>query len=143
MTLYYLTVGLRRTVSRTVSAAVHMEEKACTQICTHKIIQKLYMTKINKSKRVTVQIPIGTAVHEYLLKNNNVTQWQLLDELVNQTPKSKEERALLVFEEFVEKMSQLCPECKKQIEFLRPLILRRIMKKETLDSWYYEDLKKL
>lgn len=99
--------------------------------------------KIKKPERKMIQIPADTEIYNFLNKNDNLPYWKRLELMLSQFPKTKEERSVLVFEEFVEKMSQLYPECKEQLEFLRPLILKRIMKKETLESWYYEDLKKL
>lgn len=101
------------------------------------------MEKLNKSKRVTVNIPMGSEIHKFLQNNGKVADWVLLNELVKQLPKSKEDRAIIVFDTFIEKMGELYPESKKAFESLRPLIMKQIINKQPLESWYYEELKKL
>jgi hypothetical protein len=101
------------------------------------------MTKINKSKRVTVHIPEGTAVHEFLSKNNNIAKWELLNSLVEQLPKSKEEKAVLLFDEFVKNVCDLYPNIKTNLNVLRPYVFRRLIKGEALDSQYFEELKQI
>jgi hypothetical protein len=104
------------------------------------------MQKINKSKRVMVPIPEGEDAHNFLYienKNSRLTKYELLNELVRNRPKSKEDRAISAFNEFTEKISELFPEKKSKLELLRPLILKKIINGEHLDDWYYEELKKL
>ncbi|MDW7725814.1 MAG: hypothetical protein SCH70_01675 [Candidatus Methanoperedens sp.] len=97
--------------------------------------------KTNKSKRTTIAIPEGTKIYKFIQKNNNIPHWKILDNLVRQLPVSKEERAINIFEDFVERMSDLYPECEKSFDMLRPLIFKQIIKKESIES-YYEELKK-
>lgn len=102
---------------------------------------------MNRKKKIRerkmIQIPVDTEIYKFLENNDDLPYWKRLEQILNQFPKTKDDRSVLIFEEFVEKISELCPECKEQLEFLRPLILRRFMKKETLEPWYYEGLMKL
>ncbi len=96
-------------------------------------------------KRADVRIPEGTKIYAYLFENNNhngYAKWKMLEELVEQIPKSKEDRAQTIFNNFVEQFGELYPDLKRQIEFLRPLIFKQILTKQQLDTWYYEELKK-
>ncbi|MBU4223139.1 MAG: hypothetical protein KKA10_16225 [Euryarchaeota archaeon] len=103
------------------------------------------MQKINKSKRVTIQIPEGTEIFNFLFENGNLrsSKWEVLNQVIKQLPKSKEDRAISVFGKFVEKMSEIFPEKKAQLELLRPLIMKKIIAGGKLEDWYYEELKKL
>lgn len=103
------------------------------------------MQKINKSKRVTIQIPEGTEIFNFLFENGNLrsSKWEVLNQVIKQLPKSKEDRAISVFAKFVEKMSEIFPEKKAQLELLRPLIMKKIIAGGKLEDWYYEELKKL
>lgn len=98
--------------------------------------------KIKPRQRKMIQIPVDSEINKFLENNDGLPYWKKLEQMLRQFPQTKEERIVVIFEEFVEKMSKLCPECKEQIEFLRPLILKHIIKKEMLESWYYDDLKK-
>ncbi len=88
-----------------------------------------------------IGIPEGTEIYEFLESNGHLAHWELLNNLVKQMPKSKENRAKSLFDEFVEQFGELFPECKKEVEFLRPLIFKQILTKQQLESWYYEELK--
>lgn len=99
--------------------------------------------EFSKSKRMMVQIPVGSEVHNLLMKNGKVPHWQLLNELVKQLPKSKEDRAITVFNNFIEQMCELYPERKMAFEMLRPLVFKQILNKEPCDPWYYEELRKV
>ncbi len=98
--------------------------------------------KLNKSKRKMVGIPEGTEIFDFLESNGHVAHWELLNNIVKQMPKSREDRAKSLFSDFVERFGELFPDCKKEIEFLRPLIFKQILAKQQLETWYYEELKK-
>lgn len=109
------------------------------------------MGKINKSKRFTVKIPVGTVTHEYLSKNNKLSKWELIEYAINQLPKSKEERAIKLFDDFSRSLSELYPDKKKSIEKLRPLVILKLVRNEigedgdhcSLSDQYYQELKEL
>lgn len=106
---------------------------------------------INKSKRMMVGIPEGTEIHTFLKNNGKISQWELLNNLVITIPKSKEDRAVKHFDDFVTAMSELYPEKKESFEKLKPLVIRQIVRKNTgidgeynpLSESYFEELKKL
>lgn len=97
--------------------------------------------KINKSKRKMIGIPEGTEIYEFLESNGHFAHWELLNNLVKQMPKSREDRARSLFDEFVERFGELFPDHKREVEFLRPLIFKKILTKQQLEPWYYEELK--
>lgn len=101
------------------------------------------MANIDNNDRIKVNIPKGTDIYEFLLKNDNISRWKVLDMVIKQLPKSKEDRSVLIFNDFVERLSELYPETKADLEKLRPLIFKCIIKKEPLDAWYFEELKKI
>ena len=109
------------------------------------------MSNIKKSKRITVQIPEGTEIYKYLSKNNKMSKWGLLDQLVLHVPKSKEERAIKAYENFITTMSELYPDKKNMFEMLRPLIIKHIIREDVAEDGrlsplpddYFEELKKI
>lgn len=105
--------------------------------------KKINMAKINKSKRVTVHIPEGTLIHEFLSKNNNMSKWELLNDLVEQLPKSKEEKVVCLFEDFVKNVCDLYPGMNTNLNVLRPYIFKRLIKGEPLDPQYFEEMRKI
>jgi len=58
-------------------------------------------------------------------------------------PKSKEDRAISAFNEFIEKIDEIFPEKKCKLELLRPLIMKKIINGGNLEDWYFEELKKI
>lgn len=102
------------------------------------------MAKINKSKRGTLKIPEGTESWRFFFETpHKESNWALVEGMVKQLPKSKEDRVISTFNEFVEKISELYPEKKKQLELLRPLIIKKIINGGGLGDWYFEELKKI
>lgn len=75
----------------------------------------------------------------------------MIEYAITQLPKSNEERAIKLFDDFSRGLSELYPDKKKSIEKLRPLILMQIVKKcigedgdyYPLSDQYYQDLKEL
>lgn len=104
------------------------------------------MQKINKSKRITIQIPKGTDIHDFLYITHERTpgsKWEILNQVIKQLPKSKEERVISAYDNFIKTIIELYPEKKQQLELLRPLIIKKIIGGCELDDWYYEELKKI
>lgn len=98
----------------------------------------------NKSNRATIQIPKGSKIYNYLFENKKSqdVKWKVLDEIIENLPKTKGEQAILILDEFIEKISTLYPEKKSQLGLLRPLIIKKIINNSVLEDWYYDELKK-
>ncbi len=111
------------------------------------------MKQINKSKRVTIQIPIGSEIYDFLFDNDGLksSKWEALNQIIKQLPKSKEDRAIKIFDNFLEQLCELYPEKKDSLEKLRPLVILQVIKggytldgeKVGLSDDYFEELKKL
>lgn len=100
----------------------------------------------NKDKRSTVQIPEGTAIHKFLFEDNKdekYAKWQVLDKLIEQIPKDKEDWAVMVFRDFVVRMSILYPEKKEKFEKLEQLVIWGFIRGEELTEAYFKKLKEL
>lgn len=100
------------------------------------------MSKINKSKRVTVHIPEGTEIHTYLSRNNSVSKWELLNNIVKQLPKSRAEKADKVFSNAIDELSILYPETKEKWALVKALVYTQIIGIEYTDFGYEESKKR-
>lgn len=90
-----------------------------------------------------VQIPEGEECYDFLFvenENSSLPKYKLLNDLVRQRPKSKEERAIGACDNLISTLSELYPNKKTKLQLLRPLIIRKILKGESLGESYYEAL---
>lgn len=108
-------------------------------------------------KRRMMQIPEDTDAFEFLYKGKNhkdKAKWRIVEELIKQIPKSKQERAEKIYNSFIEEMKILYPGSDVALAKLWPLVAKRIMKipevtesgngsEVYLPDSYFEDLKKL
>lgn len=109
--------------------------------------------KINKSKRLTVQIPEGTEVYNLLFDNDNTkcAKWEILNQIIKQLPKSKQDRSYALYLEFSARFSELYPGNERALQIIWVLIAKRLMKIPNTDDGrerflpdsFFEELKKI
>jgi len=88
-------------------------------------------------KRMPVQIPQNTEAYKYLFENSNhkgLARWEVIEEMVKQLPKSKQDRAYKLFCTLVDEFEILYPGTKNEMMVLWVFISKRIMKLPDLDG---------
>lgn len=85
--------------------------------------------------------PEGEGVEEYLLKHSDTAGWKLFLEFIQNQPKTKEEKAIKILDEQSDKLIELYPQKKVDIENVRPYFIRRILRDEKIDDEYFNSLK--
>ncbi len=96
--------------------------------------------------RIDVRIPKKSKIYDYLYvdtKGNNIPKWKLLDMIFEQAEQNKEQYAIKVYDMFIECVAELHPDKIEKLNKLRPLIIKHIIKGETLDESYYEMIREL
>ena len=104
-----------------------------------------------KPEWVTIKIPASSGTNKLIEAGPRVAAWKIIEEVVVNQPKTKHERAINLYEKFIEEIDILYPGHKNEMNFLRGLIFKRILKLSTCDESenlylndeYYEILKKL
>lgn len=102
------------------------------------------MKKINKSKRADIKIPEGSKVYKYLFETNENSKhakWELLEQLVEQTPKTRAEQAGKILSDALTELTILYPETKDKWPLIKAYIYKQILGIE-LNEFGYEELKK-
>lgn len=98
-----------------------------------------------------VRIPTNSEVNKEILKGGRVAAWKILEEIVISKPKTKQDKAIKLYDQFVEDISEIYPGHERQLNYLRSLIFNKILRIPNSDgsNWvepndnYYNYLKKL
>lgn len=103
----------------------------------------------DKINWITVRIPENSRTSKIIQNGPRGAAWKIIEDIVISQPKTKHEKAIDLYDKFVEEIDILYPGHKKQMNFLRGLIFKKILRlsicdeSENLDltDEYYEILK--
>jgi hypothetical protein len=96
--------------------------------------------------RIDIKIPKTSKTYQFLYvdtDSNSPPKWKRLDAILDIVEANRTKWTLQVLDDFIRDMASLYPEKKADLDYLRPLILRQILKGEALDEVYYNSLKKI
>jgi hypothetical protein len=99
-----------------------------------------------KDDRINVRIPKSALLYKYLSGDNphdDRPAWQRLDALFTLAEQNKEMYAIKFYDEFVVRMTVFYPDALEDLNKLRPLIIKHILKGNPLDESYYKMLLEL
>ena len=89
----------------------------------------------------TVRIPKNSKIYQRIENNNNIAPWRVLEKIVQSEPKSKEEKAREILDEFIIEMVKIYPEKKAQIQNIVVYFIKRIFKNVPIDDDYFDSLR--
>jgi hypothetical protein len=96
--------------------------------------------------RISIKIPKKAKIYEYLNVDNRQDDrpvWERLDALYAQAEHNKEEFAVTLYDDFVQRITIFFPDKLDQLNKLRPLIIKHLLKGDPLDDSYYEMIREL
>jgi hypothetical protein len=99
-----------------------------------------------RDDRISIGIPKKSDTYKYLhvfRKGEAIANWEKLDLLVKIAETERQNYAIRLFDDFLKNIAYYYPDKKADINMLRPLIIRHILKGETLDNEYYKMLRDL
>ncbi len=108
-----------------------------------------------EAMREKVHLPAGTDIKKYTTVESEKTgkpKWKVLQELLEfkqkHNHKTPEEQVIAHYDEFIKETGKVIPGHEKELNFLKKLILRRILKLkndfgEDPDDRYYAELRQI
>lgn len=127
------------------SAAIKRNNQANNSVVTQEITMSPGILS-PRDKRINVRIPENAKLFKYLSGDNPEDKrptWQQLDAIFEIAEKNIEEFTIKIYDEFVVRTSVFYPEKVQQLNKLRPLIIKHILKGDPLDESYYEMIREL
>ena len=98
--------------------------------------------KTNGKKEWTVvKIPVGSKTHKKIIQGGHTAAWKTIEEIVENQPESKEDRAIKIYNKFIEELEELYPNKKDEIRMITPFFRKRIFGSKKIDDEYFDDLK--
>lgn len=97
-------------------------------------------------RRKFIGIPEKAKIYDFLYGNNTiikVPKWELLDMIYGQAEHNKEVEAIRIYDIFVKSISVYYPDKENDLNKLRPLIIKHILRGHILDESYYKEIREL
>ena len=72
----------------------------------------------------TIRIPKNSEINKLIAENSDITAWKVIEEVITDRPRTKEQKINELFDKFILDIDHLCPGKKDELESLRPYILK-------------------
>lgn len=95
---------------------------------------------------MSIKIPKKSKIYEYLNgdnRQNNRPAWRRLDALLSVAEQNDEKYVISIYDEFVSRIGVFFPEKIEELNKLRPLIIKHIIRGLPLDESYYKMIREL
>lgn len=96
--------------------------------------------------RIKLHIPKKSKIYEFLYGDNtiiNIPIWRQLDMILDAANHNKDVEVIRIYDEFVKSISVFYPDKVADLNKLRPLIIKHILKGDSLDESYYKEIREL
>lgn len=103
-------------------------------------------TQAEIDDRITIKLPKKAKLYQYLYVDNTHDKrpiWEQLDALFAQAEHNKEEFAITLYDDFIQRVTIFFPDKLEALNMLRPLIIKHLLKGQPLDESYYKMLQEL
>lgn len=100
--------------------------------------------KAKSNGRLDIRIPEKSKIYEFLDVDNtiiNIPIWKRLDAILALAEINRDVEAIRIYDEFVKRISVYYPDKVNELDNLRPLFLKRILRGHKLDTLYCEEIR--